>query len=211
MFSIAEAFRFARKAYRVDFCRLSGLAAVMLLSWVLLEILVALGHEALGSAYNVGLHLIYLWATCLPEATLVQVCLDRLEGRESRFRQTLRDVPLSLNYLAAKALFWLVVGVGLLVGVIPGIYFAIRYQFVVYFIVERRCGPIEAFRLSSQVTRGARWQILSFEALIVLLHGLGASLLGVGVLITIPVAALATAHVFRSLTRSASQPEPLPL
>jgi hypothetical protein len=117
-----------------------------------------------GLIVNVGLHCLYLWYTCVPEATLVQVSLDLQAGREPRFGETLRDLPLSVKYFGAKMLLTLLVLGGLALAVIPGIYFILRYQLVLYFVVARRCGPLTAFRLSSQATRGARGRLLAFDA-----------------------------------------------
>jgi hypothetical protein len=204
-FSIARAFRFAAGAFRAHPLRLSALFLAMLLLWALLEVLVALGMHLLGAVtgliVNVGLHCLYLWYTCVPEATLVQVSLDLQAGREPRFGETLRDLPLSVKYFGAKMLLTLLVLGGLALAVIPGIYFILRYQLVLYFVVARRCGPLTAFRLSSQATRGARGRLLAFDALLLVVNLLGACLLGLGLLVTIPLSALAGASAFRALDR----------
>lgn len=200
-FSITEALRFARGAYRAHALRFSGLFLAMVLLWALLEVLVVLGGS-LGPIYNVGLHLLYLWAVSIPEATLIQASLDMADGREPQFRETLRDVRLSLRFFAAKMLFLLAVAAGVVLALVPGIYLALRFQFVEYVIVDRRCGPLAAFRLGSQTTRGALWRIFLFEALLLVAHAVGASFLALGLLFTIPAAALASAFVFRALGQS---------
>lgn len=110
------------------------------------------------------------------------------------------DGPLLWRYFLASLLYWVVVAVGLVLLVIPGIIFSVRYLFYGYAVVDRNARPVEALAQSAAATKGV-WGALSlFGLVIILLNILGALALGVGLLVTLPVSALATAWVYRRLT-----------
>jgi len=110
--------------------------------------------------------------------------------------------------------FWKFVGGSILVGVIvivgfillivPGIIWALRYLFVPYLVMERKLAPFEALKESARITYGHKWQLLGLLCLIVLINILGAILLLVGLLVSIPVSSLAMVHAYRTLSGQAT-------
>ncbi|MDO8575999.1 MAG: hypothetical protein Q7R90_01650 [bacterium] len=110
--------------------------------------------------------------------------------------------------------FWKFVGGSILVGVIviigfillivPGIIWGLRYMFVPYLVVERKLKPFEALKESARITYGHKWQLLGLLCLIVLINILGALFLLVGLLVSIPVSSLAMVHAYRTLAGQAS-------
>ncbi|MDP3645925.1 MAG: DUF975 family protein [bacterium] len=122
----------------------------------------------------------------------------------------------SFRNLWAPHPFWKYVGGAVLVGgivllgfillIIPGIIWSLRYMFVPYLIMERKLGPIEALRESARITYGHKWQLLGLLGLAFLVNLLGFLCLLVGLLVTIPVTALAIAHAYRTLSKSAHTP-----
>jgi len=97
-----------------------------------------------------------------------------------------------------------VVAVGLILLIVPGVIFSVRYMFYGYAVVERNARPLEAMAQSAAATRGAWWNVSLFGLAILLLNILGALLLGVGLLVTAPMSALAAAWVYRRLTGTGS-------
>lgn len=109
------------------------------------------------------------------------------------------DGPLLWRYFLASLLYCLAVAVGLVLLIIPGIVFSVRYLFYGYAVVDRNARPVEALAQSAAATKGV-WGALSlFGLVILLLNILGALALGVGLLVTLPVSALAVAWVYRRL------------
>jgi len=106
------------------------------------------------------------------------------------------------RYGVATLLYSLVVAVGLVLFVIPGIILAVRYLLFGYFVVEKGARPVEALAQSSAATEGVRWDIFIFILALLLLNILGALLLLIGLLITVPISYLAAARVYRTLTSS---------
>jgi len=85
----------------------------------------------------------------------------------------------------------------------------IRWALVFYAGVESP-GTLEAFGLSSQITRGHRLQFFWMYVVLGLIMISGVVALGVGLIFTIPFGALAMAALYRQL-RPLSEPQILPL
>ena len=114
------------------------------------------------------------------------------------------DGTLFWRYFLASILYELIVAVGLILLIVPGVIFSVRYMFYGYAVVERNARPLEAMAQSAAATRGAWWNVSLFGLAILLLNILGALLLGVGLLVTAPMSALAAAWVYRRLTGTGS-------
>jgi len=113
------------------------------------------------------------------------------------------DWSLFWRYTVATILYALIVGIGLVLFVIPGVIFGVRYLFYAYFVFERGARPVEALTQSAAATQGVRWDVFLFGVVMLLLILLGALALVVGLLITIPLVYVATARAYRTLTGSA--------
>lgn len=108
-----------------------------------------------------------------------------------------------LQYLAAKLLTGVVVVLGFLLLVIPGVILALMFLFSEYLVVDRKLGPLEAMAESKRITSGHKWKLLGLAGLLVLMNLAGLLCLIVGLLVTIPVSALAMVHAYRLLARNA--------
>ena len=103
------------------------------------------------------------------------------------------------KYLAASILLAIVVGVGLALLIVPGIILFLMFMFATFIVIERGLGPIDAMSESRRLTRGHKWQLLGFVGLLFLINLLGLLALIVGLLVSIPVSALAFVHAYRAL------------
>lgn len=113
------------------------------------------------------------------------------------------------NYAVGYFLFFIAVGLGLLLFVLPGIYLAIRLQFYPYYIIEEEVPSFVALQKSWQATEGAILELFLFGVCVLLINAAGALVLGVGVIITYPITTMATAVVYRGL-RSGADHIPTP-
>lgn len=110
------------------------------------------------------------------------------------------ELPLFRRYLVGTIAYALIVGFGLVLFVIPGIYFASRFGFYGYFIVDSTVSPYEALARSDTMTHGARMDVILLGLALVVLNALGAMLLFIGLLVSIPMSLIALAHAYRSLS-----------
>ncbi len=110
--------------------------------------------------------------------------------------------PLFLPYLLGTLLYSLLVGVGMVLLIAPGVYILVKYQFTPYLLVDRGMQPVEALREAGELARGSWLELFLFVLAIAGINFLGAILFGIGLLVTIPVTILAHSWVYRSFVPS---------
>jgi uncharacterized membrane protein len=106
------------------------------------------------------------------------------------------------SFFAVKLLSAVVIIIGFILLIVPGIIVALMLVFAPYLVVDKQRGPIEAMRESMRLTSGHKWMLLRLMVLIILLNILGAICFLVGLLVTIPVTSLAIVHAYRLLSPS---------
>ena len=64
---------------------------------------------------------------------------------------------------AANFLFALLIGLGTACFIIPGIYFACRFYFYGYALVDKNLGVFESFKEAARLSEGARWGLFGLS------------------------------------------------
>ena len=75
-----------------------------------------------------------------------------------------------------------------------------KFQFVQYLIVDKNTDVIEAFKESSRMTDGHKWNLFMLMLLYMVIIFIGVMALGVGILIAIPIVMVAQAYVYKKLS-----------
>ncbi|HAO81705.1 MAG: hypothetical protein UV57_C0005G0010 [Parcubacteria group bacterium GW2011_GWD2_43_10] len=104
------------------------------------------------------------------------------------------------RYLLASLLYGLIIFVGLILLLIPGVVWGVKYSLFAFFIVDKGARPLEALQLSADATQGVKGQLTLFLLLLGLINMVGAIAFGVGLLVTMPITYLAWARVYRQLS-----------
>lgn len=133
----------------------------------------------------------------------LKMALKFHDGAQGEWSDLYSSYPLILNYVAGSILYGLIVFVGTLLLIVPGIIWAIKYQFFGYLIVDQNLGPIEAIKKSGEITKGSKWHLLLFGLAISGVTLLGVLCLFVGLLVAIPVVLMAGVYVYRKLASQA--------
>lgn len=110
------------------------------------------------------------------------------------------------KYVFASILVGVIVIVGVILLIVPGIIWGLRYMFVPYLVMERKLDVSAALKESARMTYGHKWQLFGFVLAIAGLNILGAICLVVGLLVSIPVTSLAFVHAYRILSTNAATP-----
>lgn len=157
-----------------------------------------------GAAFSSAIgFLFFLALTVLATIWTVRAALIASQGRPL----VLADA-FSMHNAAAFAvsvIAVLVLGVaGFALCIIPGILAVFLLQFAPFFALETGAGPIDALRASAQIARRAPALTLTLLAFNTAMFLLGGLFLGIPTLLTLPLAALVTAHVYRRLTAPAA-------
>jgi len=112
-------------------------------------------------------------------------------------------IPVALGVLAVSTLSGIegkvLFGLAVALGVIAGCYVMLRYAMVKYVAIDGTQDIGTILRKSKVLSRGAMWHLRLFVVVLILLNILGAFLLFIGLLITIPIPLLAMAYVYLRL------------
>jgi len=103
------------------------------------------------------------------------------------------------RYVGAMILYGLIVLGGLILLIIPGIIWAIKYSLCYYFVIDKGLGPVQAIKASGSTTMGVKWELFGFGILCGLINLLGLLCLLVGVFAAYPTVIVASALVYRQL------------
>ncbi len=103
------------------------------------------------------------------------------------------------RFLGTELLAGLIIVIGFLLLVVPGIIAAIGLGFAPYFVIDRASRPVEALKESWRITKGSKGQLFLFGLALIGLNLLGLLALVVGILVSVPVTWLAVTHAYRTL------------
>ena len=123
-----------------------------------------------------------------------------VDGQKAEITELWAYPQYLLRMIGASILYGLIVLAGFVLLVIPGIYLALRLQFYSYYIIDKDAGAIDSLKMSWKVTEGNMINIFLFMLLLVALNILGAIVLLVGLLVTIPVSFVAVTLLYRKLS-----------
>lgn len=135
---------------------------------------------------------------------LIKVALKFYDHQKADLKDLYDHYPLFLKYILGTFLYGIIVALGIIVLIIPGIIFAVKLQFVPYLIIDKGLGPIEALQKSWALTKDNGFNLFLLGLLLVLINILGALALGIGLFWTVPTTWLATVFVYRKLSPKSS-------
>lgn len=104
-----------------------------------------------------------------------------------------------LRYFVTIAMLVVVVGLGLLLLVVPGVYVGARLLFAPLVVVEEGLDPVAAMRRSWDMTADVGAHVVALALALVAIDLLGALALGLGLLVTMPISLVAIVHVYRRI------------
>jgi len=140
--------------------------------------------------------------------SVLTLALMIADGVSPTFQDLFRkyhDWRLFLNYFLSSLISMVIIGAGLILLIVPGIYFALRLQFYKYLIVDKEdIGPWMAIKESWRMTKGHAWNLFLLTLLIILINIVGFLLLGVGLFVSVPVSVVTYALVYRKLLQNIS-------
>lgn len=130
---------------------------------------------------------------------LIKISLNFCDSIKSKTRDLFSQYRLFFRYFFAMILYILIVALGSVLLIIPGIYLGIRFWFYDYFIVDKKAGATESLKRSWEITQGSVWNLFLFGLLLTGINLLGVLFLLIGLFATIPTTLVATAFVYRKL------------
>lgn len=172
-------------------------------------------QNALGSPSR-GLFIGFraLLALCLQLVMIVvhmgwlYIALRLRDGRAVELRDVLTPLSQLADFLFAAILCGIIVTLGFVLLIVPGVIWAIRYCFVGMLIIDQKLDPLSAMRRSAELTAGVTGELFVFGLCLMGLNLLGAMAFGIGLFATLPTSIMAAVHVYRRLLARAQTERP---
>jgi hypothetical protein len=201
--SVGKALCFAWSTFKRRYRFFSAVLLTIFVAWIGLEVVVIAGQR-LGILLWTVAHLAFLVFFASLEVGFLQSCLRLCDGEDPKIRNAFAHWSFGLKFLAGQILFLLLVAIGLLLLVLPGVYLGVRYALFGFCMAEGE-DLIGSFRQSAVLSSGAWIELFGILGGLLLLNILGASLLGLGLFITLPLSALVVTAIYRQLGARHSQ------
>lgn len=155
----------------------------------------------LGRGFLGGLMSLIGWfVSILISMGLIRIALKIVDGQPVETADLFQRADLALPYFIASVIVGVMVGIGFIFLIVPGIYLAITFGFFGYNIVDKEHGIVESIEQSAAITKAQRGDLFVFGIALFFFNLAGAIALGIGLLITVPVSMLAMAYVYRKLS-----------
>ena len=131
---------------------------------------------------------------------LVRIFLGICDEEEVNISDLFLCYPYLVRFIVAQLLYVLIVMVGTILLVVPGIYFAIKFAFHPFIIVDEDVRAIESLKRSWAITTGSVWNLILLAIIVMAINFLGMLLLLIGMLFTYPFSMVAAAYIYRQLS-----------
>lgn len=136
---------------------------------------------------------------------IVRITLDFYDHQSSSLNRLVGSSSLAFKACVAAILYNLLIFLGLLLLIIPGIIAAIRFGFYQQVLVDKNTGIIDSLKMSAHITKGATLKIFAVNILFALINMSAYFTFGLTYLITMPAVYLAQAYMYRKLLEQTSQ------
>jgi uncharacterized membrane protein len=204
-FSIGAALRFGWETFKKRPAFFVGVTLVIaVVSWIAGMIASLFGEDGggiIGAIINLAI-------TTIVDLGVVALLLKAYDNPAAPQFADLWHPQQYLPYLGATILMGIIVVVGLILLIVPGILAAVMLMFTKFIVVDRNLGPIEALKESARITKGNRLTLFLFMVVIAVINIVGALLLFVPLLVTIPISGLAMVYAYRTVGHKASEVVP---
>lgn len=185
-------------AERWGFILVATVGVPMLISIISKVLEKALGDSFLAVVMNIAVFVLSLVVSLGAK----RITLDLVDGKPSQLADLFSQANLFWKFLWASIVYGVVVVIGFILLIIPGVYLSLKYGFFGYILVDRpELSAMDTLKESARLTDGIKWDLLWFSLALLGINLLGLLALGIGLLYTIPVSIMAYTALYRSLTR----------
>lgn len=143
--------------------------------------------------------LIYAWITLPVAMGLFAISLDRVAGGEVSNDRLFLFFPQATRLLVTTVLMTLLIFVGYVLLVVPGLYLSVAYLFVLPLLVQRELGMLDALEVSRKAITHRWFTVLGILLVLALINVIGAIPLGIGLIWTIPWTMLAMGVMYQRI------------
>ncbi len=188
-----------------NFKQHSGLLiAIMLtyfLSWVILEVLVIYG-QGLGFWWWLCCHLgfFYVFAGLTGGFTAMSLAIVKQEAVQ--YQQLFSKMASAPHLLILNLLSLFAITMATVLLIIPGLYIASRLLFLNHTLIDKNISIQQIFQATLAMTEKQQGLLLKTCLFLLVFNLVGASVLGLGLLVTVPISSLVIAYYYDKLANS---------
>ncbi len=128
-----------------------------------------------------------------------------LSKQDIEFNDFFKGFQFGGKLILPYVLHALIVAIGFVFLIIPGIYFAVAYMFVIPLALFYEEEPWNILEASRKIITKKWWSFFGFVVLLILFNILGLICLGIGLLVTIPVSIITTYMIFEDFVKPDSE------
>lgn len=163
-----------------------------------------------SASFMLLLNIFTLVVSLVVSLGIIKIVLNLIDNGTKSFDPLFNQFDRIVNYFIASIVAGAIILVGLILLILPGIYFAIRLSFFPYYIVDKNLGSMDSLKSSWNATKGELSDLIVLGIFSIVIAIIGILLLGLGLLVAIPVTVVAYAYVYRRLSSVAATQTPVP-
>ena len=150
----------------------------------------------LGSDTEFIIQMVQIIIQCWLSIGLIIVTLKIVNNDSYSISDLFQGGQYLASYLGATLLYFFILIAGIILLVIPGVIWGIRFSFYPYFIIDKKMKAIDALKESSKVTNGIKWDLFAIDIILNIIGLLGIFALGIGLFWAFPVICIASALLY---------------
>lgn len=159
-------------------------------------------HLIIFTVSLIAIALIFSWLAF----GMLRYYLNVYDKGTASIKDLFLPIGMSVKLMIAILLFLLIILGGLVLLIVPGIYWMVRFSQFGYFIIDKNAGIIESLKMSWAVTDGYSWQVLALTIIIGIIGALG-SAFALFMIVTTPMQFLMRSCMYRKLTSARERVE----
>lgn len=129
---------------------------------------------------------------------LINISLKIYDQKQVSLIDLFSSWKLTFKLLLSSIIYIIIVFLGLVLFIVPGIIWLIKFQFFGFYIIEG-AGPLEAIEKSGNLTKGAIWNLFVLGVILTLMIVIGILIFMVGFIVIYPITMMSMAYVYRKL------------
>jgi uncharacterized membrane protein len=174
-----------------------------------LNIAFGLATDEVGEASMGGMliTMLSIAVSIVVQLGMYRIWLDMVRGKQTEVSQLFNERALALRYFGATLIYALIVLVGLVLFIVPGIILAIRHGYYGYAMVDQRLGVRASLEASATLTEGSKGKIFLLALAIAGIVVVSIIPLGLGLIASVPMAMVSGAVVYEMLRTRLENPK----
>ncbi|OGF49610.1 MAG: hypothetical protein A2231_05115 [Candidatus Firestonebacteria bacterium RIFOXYA2_FULL_40_8] len=129
----------------------------------------------------------------------IKIFLDIYDGKKAEISTLFTTYEQYFGFFICYLLVTLIVAAGIILLIVPGIIWALKYQFALYLVIDRKMKPIDAIKMSGKMTQGHKVNLFLFWWVVLGVCILGFLCCCVGIIPAAIVTVFAYIHIYRTI------------